>query len=163
VSCHHPPLVLVIYFHSLYCFDLELLRRCSTSNISSIHSLTSTAAQTSHVCTKRQRPQGLHKALGVVGLPFVRTRQARAHLTTTLFRTGHAHSSVICTGDFDEWKGSQPLHKENGKWVADVKLPYGEKQVKYKVGSWQPASRTLAFASGSDRATTKSRPALYHN
>ena len=26
------------------------------------------------------------------------------------------------------------MHKENGKWIADVKLPYGEKQVKYKVG-----------------------------
>lgn len=50
-------------------------------------------------------------------------------------RSGHAHSSVICTGDFDEWKGTQPLSKDSatGKWTATVKVPYGQKDVKYKV------------------------------
>ena len=51
-------------------------------------------------------------------------------------RPGHADQLVICTGEFDDWKGTQLLEKaQDGTWYADVPVPYtgGAKEVKYKV------------------------------
>lgn len=55
-------------------------------------------------------------------------------------RTGPAQTTVIATGDFDDWKGTTLLNKNSntGQWTATVKVPYAEteaKQVRYKVGS----------------------------
>lgn len=63
-------------------------------------------------------------------------------------RPGQAHSAVICTGEFDNWQGTQLLSKNaDGTWSADVKVPYdpaGEREIKYKVGGLDAHMRGLA-------------------